>query len=123
VYTLDTNAIIYYLAGDAQAQPVLEEFFDLGAPLYVSAVTVIELFSHTSLGAPEKDIIERLLDSLFIIPVDMELARAAGELRSQYRLKTPDSLIAATALGTRTTLVTRNMADFLRVSTLKLLRI
>jgi predicted nucleic acid-binding protein len=50
----------------------------------------------------------------------MELARAAGELRSQYRLKTPDSLLAATALYTRTTLVTRNTADFRRVSTLKL---
>jgi hypothetical protein len=39
VYTLDTNAIIYYLASDPQAVPVLEEFFDLGAPLYTSLLS------------------------------------------------------------------------------------
>jgi len=122
VYTLDTNAIIYYLGRDAHAVRLLEEIFDQRAPLYVSTITVVELFSRP-LSNPEKDGIEELLDSLFVIPVDMELALSAGEIRRQHRLKTPDSVIAATALHTHTTLVTRNIQDFQKVDVLPLCKI
>jgi predicted nucleic acid-binding protein len=36
-----------------------------------------------------------------------------------YRLKTPDSAIAATALLTKTTLLTRNVDDFRQIAPLK----
>ena len=123
MYTLDTNAIIYYLGRDPQALHLLEAIFDQAPPLYVSTITVVELYSRSGLSAAEKDGIEKLLDSLFVISVDIELARVAGELRSQYRLKTPDSVIAATALHTRTMLVTRNTQDFQRITTLPLWKI
>ena len=122
MYTLDTNAIIYYLGRDGHAVRLLDEIFDQRAPLYVSTITVVELFSRP-LSNPEKDGIEELLDSLFVIPVDMELALSAGEIRRQHRLKTPDSVIAATALHTHTTLVTRNIQDFQKVDALPLCKI
>lgn len=122
MYTLDSNAIIYYLGRETRAVEALDRIFDNAAPLYVSTITVVEIFSRT-LNAEEKAGIEELLGSLFVIPVDMELALSAGEIRRSYRLKTPDSLIAATALHTRSALVTRNVQDFEKIPALALYRI
>jgi len=88
MYTLDTNAIIYYLK------------------------------SETAAASGDISAISQLLTSVVIIPVDSRLARFAGYLRREYRLKTADSAIAGTALLTHTTLVTRNIEDFRRISTL-----
>jgi predicted nucleic acid-binding protein len=118
MHTLDTNAIIYYLSGDAAAVQALEDIFDQETPRYVSTITVLELFSLRELSDQDKDDIERLLASLFVIPLDIDLAREAGDIRSQYGLKTPDSAIAATALRYRSTLVTRNVRDFRRIPAL-----
>lgn len=118
MHTFDTNAIIYYLNGDADAVQVLEDIFEQETPRYVSTITVLELFSRRELSDQDKDDIERLLASLFVIPLDIDLARETGEIRSQYGLKTPDSAIAATAMRYRSTLVTRNIRDFRRIPTL-----
>lgn len=118
MHTFDTNAIIYDLNGDADAVQVLEDIFEQEPPRYVSTITVLELFSRRELSDQDKDDIERLLASLFVIPLDIDLAREAGDIRSQYGLKTPDSAIAATAMRYRSTLVTRNIRDFRRIPTL-----
>ncbi len=118
MHTFDTNAIIYYLNSDADAVQVLEDIFEQETPRYVSTITVLELFSRRELSDQDKDDIERLLASLFVIPLDIDLAREAGDIRSQYGLKTPDSAIAATAMRYRSTLVTRNIRDFRRIPTL-----
>ena len=120
MYTLDTNAIIYYLNGDRAVMQALEEIIDQGAPRYVSTITVLELFSRRGLTETEKDDIERLLATTFVISLDIDLAREAGDLRSRYGLKTPDSAIAITALRTRSTLLTRNVRDFRRIPTLNI---
>jgi len=121
VFTLDTNAIIYYPKNEARAVSTLEPLFVQDVALYVSSITELELFSSPALT--DKDIlaISQLLASLVIIPLDSRLARFAGYLRRLYRLKTADSAIAATALLTHTTLVTRNISDFQRIPTLALM--
>jgi len=123
LYTLDTNPIVYYVKREPSAMGILEEIFSKNAPRYISTISVIELFSPAMMAEQEKEGIEQLILSAFIIPVDLELAREAAELRAQYRLKTPDSAITATALLTRSTLVTRNIKDFQKVAGLRLLAI
>jgi predicted nucleic acid-binding protein len=120
VYTLDTNAIIYYLNGDRAVMQALEAIIDQGAPRYVSTITVLELFSRRGLTEAEIDDIERILATMFVISLDIDLAREAGDLRSRYGLKTPDSAIAITALRTRSTLLTRNVRDFRRIPALNI---
>ena len=123
MYTLDTNTLIYYLDNDPKAIRLLEDFAARGILMYVSVITVVELFSRPNIAQAEKDLIEGLLESFVIVPVDMQLARIAGSLRSRRKMKTPDSVIAATAIFTETTLVTRNMADFETVELLKVLKV
>ena len=108
-YTLDTNAILYYLKDDSDTVSLLREIFAHDTPLYVSAITELELFAYPSLDAAEEALIEEVLTTISIIPVDSHIARLASFVRRQYRLKVPDSVIAATAMFAGRTLVTRNI--------------
>ena len=123
MYTLDTNTIIYYLDADPTVVPLLEPIFGQESAIFVSVVTELELLSHP--GLTEEDIteIQQLLTSVVIFPLESRLASLAGTLRRQHHLKTPDSIVAATALLTRTTLVTRNIRDFQSIDDLSLLPI
>lgn len=123
MYTLDTNAILYYLKDDADAVASLRNIFSQNVPLYVSAITELELFAFSNLSAVEEGLIEELITTVAVISVDSHIARLAAFIRRQYRLKVPDSAIAATAMFTGSTLVTRNTRDFKRVSNLSLLNI
>jgi predicted nucleic acid-binding protein len=121
VYTLDTNAIIYYLDRDPAVIALLDRLFEnVDVTFYVSTVTELELYSYPDLSAEEEDGITRLLTDMFVVPLDSRIARYAGYLRRLYRLKTPDSAIATTAILTKTTLLTRNMDDFRQIDNLKL---
>jgi predicted nucleic acid-binding protein len=121
VYTLDTNAIIYYLNRDAAVVALLDHLFEnADATFYVSTVTELELYSYPDLNEEEEGGIKRLLTDMFVVPLDSRIAHYAGYLRRLYRLRTPDSAIAATAVLTKTILLTRNVEDFRQIDTLKL---
>jgi predicted nucleic acid-binding protein len=123
VYTLDTNAIIYYLDEDPTVVPLLDPILGQDRAIFVSVVTELELLSHPGLTEEDMAEIQQLLTSVVIFPLESRLAQLAGALRRQYHLKTPDSVVAATALLTRTTLVTRNIRDFQGIDGLSLLPI
>ena len=123
MYTLDTNAIIYYLDEDPTVVPLLEPILGQEIAIFVSVVTELELLSHPGLTEEDMAAIQQLLTSVVIFPLESRLAQLAGALRRQYHLKTPDSVVAATALLTHTTLVTRNIRDFQGIEGLSLLPI
>ena len=85
-------------------------------PIYVSAVTELELFAYSDLSAEEESLIEGLLATVSVIPLDSRIARLAALVRRDYRLKVPDSVIAATAMFTGSKLLTRNTRDFRTIS-------
>lgn len=122
MYTLDTNIIIYYLKNDPGVVPALKNFLNQNTPLYVSAMTEIELFGFQNLQPAEIEHIERILHTTSLIPIDSRIARMAGALRGNYGLKIADSTIAATALFTGSPLITRNVRDFKRVLGLRVIR-
>jgi predicted nucleic acid-binding protein len=125
VYTLDTNAIIYYISEEPAAVQTLEGILAQEVPLYVSTVTELELFSLSTLTTEDETRIEEVLNSTVrVIPLISSIARIAGDLRRLYpRLRTADSAIAATALFTNSTLITRNVRDFQRIDGLPLLAV
>jgi predicted nucleic acid-binding protein len=123
VYTLDTNTIIYYLKDDPDAVAALRDIFSQDAPLYISAITEIELFGFPMLSNQEAEQIEALLRTMAVISVDSRIARTAGMIRRTYRVNIADSVIAATALFTGTTLLTRNTRDFRKIPNLSVRQI
>jgi predicted nucleic acid-binding protein len=87
---------------------------DSQAPLLVSPVTIAELW-HGARPA-EYRALEDLFDTLFCVPIDREIGRAAGELMREYRkshsLELADALIAAAAISRQARLWTRNRTRF-----------
>jgi predicted nucleic acid-binding protein len=123
VYTLDTNSIIYYLNDDVSASPRVRDVLVEDRPVYISAITAIELLAFPQLTERELQKIEELLKTVSVIAVDILIARMAGALRQTYRLSIADSAIAATALFTGSVLLTRNVRDFKKVPQLKVERV
>jgi predicted nucleic acid-binding protein len=115
VSTLDTNIIIYYFNGEAPILAFLRDQITQGAPLFVSTVTEHELYSYPHLTPQEVARIDARLTTLTVIDVDSRIAQLSGQLRAAYGIKALDSMMAATALMTGTTLATRNVYDFHRV--------
>jgi predicted nucleic acid-binding protein len=91
--------------------------------IIVPTVVVTELWSTSRALPQEMAAIERFLDSAIVMPLDIPLGKMAGTVRRDYRLALGDAIIAATALATDATLITRNVRDFKKVPDLKILGI
>jgi predicted nucleic acid-binding protein len=109
---LDTNAIIYYTDDEPAAVATLEPIFSQTDPVYISTLTELELFSYAHLTVEEEARLETFLRTVQILPLTSGIARIAADLRRLYpRLRSVDSGIAATAVLSRSTLISRNVGD------------
>ncbi|MDH3604358.1 MAG: type II toxin-antitoxin system VapC family toxin [Candidatus Tectomicrobia bacterium] len=124
MYVLDTNAIIYYTDDEPAAVATLEPIFSENDPIYISTLVELELLSQASMTEDDEARIDIFLGSVQILPLTSRIARIAGDLRRLYpRLKAFDSGIAATALFTNSTLITRNLRDFQSINDLSVMPI
>ncbi len=123
MFVLDTNAIIYYFKDEQSAVKVIDKIFAQNSIVYISVITELELLSFSNLTTNELNKIEEFLQIVAIVPLDSRLARMAANLRRLYKIKTVDSIIAATSLYTGSALITRNIKDFQKIIGLKLIQI
>jgi predicted nucleic acid-binding protein len=99
---IDTDVLIDHFRGARSFRP------PRGHAGY-SVVTRCELFAGRSANEPT---ITTVLAAMQEFAIDRAIAERAGRLRRRHGLRTPDALIAATALEHDLTLVTRNVRDF-----------
>ena len=123
MYTLDTNAILYYVSGDVSVRAVIDRALAESTPLYTSAVTIVELLRFQKLSAEEERGIRQFVSLCSVVNIDILIADSAASIGRMYNLKLADSVIAATVLYTGSTLLTRNTKDFRRVPSLVLQKI
>ncbi len=98
----------------------MEKILTVESRPFIATVTELELFSFPFLTSVESARIEEFISACIVVVLDSQIARIGAKLRREHRLKTPDSIIAATALFTNSTLLTRNRKDFKRVPNLQL---
>jgi predicted nucleic acid-binding protein len=105
---LDTNVLIYFLEDHPRYGAWCASLFDLieqgRTTAVISTVTLLEL-----LVQPYRQQEEELAQKIFAlfgtypklewVPVTLELADRAAELRARYRLSTPDAIQVATAMS------------------------
>jgi predicted nucleic acid-binding protein len=102
-YLLDTNILIL-LFNDQLAESIPD------GNLGYSIITEIELLSFSRLTKEEEeDLIKENLKTLHQAALTANIAQKTIFLRRQYRLKTPDAIIVATAWEFEATLLTNDL--------------
>lgn len=89
----DTNILIYLMSGDE----VLRKFLD-GKQLVISVINEIEILGSNKLTSKQKVEIRELLSQLDSIKLDEYVKEKAIEIRSKYKIKLPDAIIAASSI-------------------------
>ena len=118
---LDTNVLIEILKGN---QKTIQQVESLHITLYISSITVMELYYGARNKAEIKKL-EKFIMLFNVLHIDKETSIRSTELIKVYAkshtLDIPDSLIAATALENELTLFTYNTKDFKYIRHIKLL--
>ena len=114
MYLLDSSAWLVHLFDEPGVDQINQMFDDSRAQINISVLSILEIFVKLkSLGQdarlPEVWGKYKLLFNR-VIPVDLEIAQKAVDLRSapSNRLPTVDALIVATALVNKLTVVHRD---------------
>ncbi len=120
--TIDTNIIIAYLAGEKTIIDFLTNWRKRGGFLYIPTIVEAELLSFSRWSDEEVREAQVFIEENFIsIPFHRDISRLAAKLRRMTSIKLPDAAIAASALFTKTPLLTRNQRDFKTVKGLQLI--
>jgi toxin FitB len=106
---VDTDVLVDHLRG-------AHAFHPRRATVSYSTITRCELFAGTR---DAEEMVGRLLAPFRELSVGRDVAEAAGRIRRETGIRTPDALIAGTALVHGLTLMTRNRRDFERVPRLR----
>lgn len=116
----DTHAAIWLLTNPPRlSAPALQAFqnaFTVGAPIYLSAISIVEVIYLTEKGRLPEAVLTRLLaefsrpgSSLEVIPLDTQIAQTAHQISRLQVPEMPDRIIAATARYLNIPLVTRDL--------------
>ena len=121
-YVLDTNAVIYYVGGESRALETMLPLMSTDEHTFIlPSIVVTELWSgKQNPQSVNTDVIEEFMYTLLMFPLDIPLAKSAGQLRRTYNLSLGDAIIAATTFAFGATLLTRNVRDFKKIPSLQI---
>lgn len=99
---LDTNVVLYFLSGRLVNPLPAGQYF-------ISVITEIELLSYPSLSLEEETQIIDFLNKITIIGIDSNIKNLTIAFRKQYKLRLPDTIIAATTKSLNAILFTNDV--------------
>mgnify|MGYP001614011448 CR=1 FL=1 len=119
MFAVDTNILIYYAAADSK----VIEFFDAHKYdlFYLPSIVVVEFLSYPLVTPYTIEKFKQFAYQMLLVNLDFPVAELAASLRRDQKLALADAVIAASALFTNSTLITRNERDFKKVQGLKLI--
>jgi len=118
-YLWDTNTAIYYLQDQfpTEQENWIESIIYHSQPS-ISVITEIELLCWKTATDDDITVINNFIADCSIFELNNDIKLQTIEIRKKFNLKMADSIIAATAIVNRLTLISRNSKDFKKVSTL-----
>lgn len=105
---VDSNILIYAATPEF---PELKELLEDG-DIAVSELTRLEVLGFRDLTDEAEEYFNAVFELVTVLPISQEVINRAIELRRQSKIKSADSIIAATTLLHCTELITRNTSDF-----------
>lgn len=121
---IDTSTIIDHLRKSDKQKSMLFNIADR-VDLFVSSITVFELYAGATDERKKKDI-ENIINAVEVIPFSTDIAKEAGSLyislkKENRMLEIRDIFIAATAATFNLPIVTLNREHFERIKKIELL--
>ena len=113
-YLIDTNVVIYYFNGlteEEKLHEIITKSFNISIITKIEFLGWGEFLTDENLYSKAKEFISYA--SVFAL--NEEIAEQTIRLRQQLKTKTPDAIIAATALANNLQVVTHNTKDFTRL--------
>lgn len=115
----DTHSAIWFLAKSPDisfiARQAMRNATDVGEPIFVSAITLVEMAYLIEKGRlPEQDLTDLLnelqnpLSNFELVPIDLAITQTLRQIKRDEVPNMPDRIIAATALYLNVPLVTRD---------------
>ncbi|MEI6508829.1 MAG: PIN domain-containing protein [Bacteroidota bacterium] len=102
---LDTNAIIFFFQGDSEISNLVNNNH-----VIISVISILEYLSFKKLTSEEEFLFKEFCDEIEVVNLSIleskKLIYQSIEISKLYNLKMADSVIAATAMLTNSTLVT-----------------
>jgi predicted nucleic acid-binding protein len=117
-YLIDTNVVSDYFSASLPASGL--QFMDsvIDAVPNLSVITQIELLCWKTDAHKEKAVKDFITDSE-VLDITPDLIMHCVNIRRNNKIKTPDAIIAATALAHDYTLISNNDKDFNNIKGLK----
>ena len=119
-YLMDTNAISDYFSTSFSKRGM--DFIDnaIDAIPNISIITEIELLCWNTDQATTQNL-RNFISDCVVFGITRDVVDHCVNLRKSKKIKTPDAIIAATALAYNCTLITSNEKDFAKIKGLKIL--
>lgn len=117
-YLIDTNVVSDYLSASFPLAGLALMDSAIDAVPNISIITQIELLCWNTDEATTQSVKEFIADSV-ILNISSEVIAHCVALRKDKKIKTPDAIIAATAMAYGYTLITANEKDFANIDGLK----
>ncbi len=108
MFILDTNILIYYIAGDSKVINFVLGSLENGEELGVPAISVLEFMSFAAISDNEKLDFVSLMGKVIPVVLDFDQSFLAAKLRKKYRIQLADSAIAASVIQSNAILVSRD---------------
>lgn len=123
-YLWDTNTAVYYLQQQfpAKAEKLIDEIMVEEQPA-ISVITEIEMLCWNTNNQNDLDALKNFIADAWVIELHQQLKLKTAEIRKLHKIKLPDAIIAATAIVSSMTLITRNTKDFSNIEGLKILNV
>lgn len=119
-YLIDNNVISNYFAGKFSKKTMIFIAEIIDETPNISVITQIESLSWVNSDKNKEGIIKEFIDDCTIFNLNSEITTQTIKIRRSRKIKTPDAIIAATAIVNNFTLIT-NDSDFENIQNLKTL--